>query len=200
MDEAQRGCRRARALGRPLVSSAVALAGGALCLGDAYGRAAGILRTEDRGTTWTPTIEIDADVHQVTTAEGLVLAACAGGLAVSSDRGNTWTLRNDALEAHYSPAVAVCGDAVLLSASNGPRGGRGALYRGIAGGDLERCRTGPEWFDDNLDSYCMDALPQGFFAPFGTSDGRVFAFEDTGASWIELISGLPPVQRILVMS
>ena len=126
--------------------------------------------------------------------------ACAGGLAVSSDRGNTWTLRNDALEAHYSPAVAVCGDAVLLSASNGPRGGRGALYRGIAGGDLERCRTGPEWFDDNLDSYCMDALPQGFFAPFGTSDGRVFAFEDTGASWIELISGLPPVQRILVMS
>src|SRR5437588_4398669 len=43
----------------------------------------GILRTEDRGESWTPTIDIQADVHQVTTAEGLVLAACAGGLAVS---------------------------------------------------------------------------------------------------------------------
>src|SRR6266545_3533389 len=42
----------------------------------------GILRTEDRGETWTPTIDIDADVHQVTTAEGLVLAASAGGLAM----------------------------------------------------------------------------------------------------------------------
>ena len=28
-------------------------------------------------TSWTPTIDIDADVHQVATAEGLVLAACA---------------------------------------------------------------------------------------------------------------------------
>jgi hypothetical protein len=35
----------------------------------------GILRTADGGETWTPTIDIDADVHHVTTAEGIVLAA-----------------------------------------------------------------------------------------------------------------------------
>jgi hypothetical protein len=162
----------------------------------------GILRTEDGGETWTPTIDIDADVHHVTTAEGLVLAASAGGLAVSTDRGGAWTLRSDGLESPYSRAVAVCGDAVLVSASAGPRGGRGAVYRGdLEGGPLERCRTGlPDWFDDNIDSYCLDALPEGSFVAFGTSDGRVFVSEDTGASWVKLASGLPPVQRVLVLS
>jgi hypothetical protein len=161
----------------------------------------GILRTKDRGGTWTPTIDIDADVHHVTTAEGLVLAASAGGLAVSSDDGSIWTLRSEGLESPYSRAVAVCGDAVLVSASAGPRGGRGAVYRGdLKGGPLERCRTGlPEWFDDNVDTYCLDALPEGSYAAFGTRDGRVFASGDTGASWVELASGLPPVQRVLVL-
>jgi photosystem II stability/assembly factor-like uncharacterized protein len=161
----------------------------------------GILRTEDRGETWTPTIDIDADVHQVTTAEGLVLAACAGGLAVSADRGSTWTLRSDGLDAPYSRAIAVCGDAVLLSASNGPRGGRSAIYRGdLSGGALEHCRTGlPESFNDNIDSYCLDAPAEGPLVAFGTSDGRVFISKDAGTSWGELASGLPPIQRVLVM-
>ena len=161
----------------------------------------GILRTSDRGATWTPTIDIDADVHQVTTADGLVLAACAGGLAASTDRGGTWTMRTDGLEARYSRAVTVCGDTVLVSASNGPRGGRAAVYRAeLAGGAFERCRTGlPEWFDDNIDSHCMDAPPSGSFVAFGTSDGRAFASADAGATWEELAGGLPPVNGVLVI-
>ena len=161
----------------------------------------GILRTDDRGASWTPTIDIDADVHQVTTAEGMVLAACAGGLATSLDRGATWTFRTDGLEAPYSRAVAVCGEAVLVSASNGPRGGHAAVYRGdLKGGGFERCRDGlPESFDDNVDSYCLDAPPDGSFAAFGTSDGLVFGSEDAGSSWTELASGLPPVRRVLVL-
>jgi hypothetical protein len=161
----------------------------------------GILRTDDRGEHWTPTIDIDADVHQVATAEGLVLAACARGLAVSQDRGTTWTLRTDGLEAPYSRAVAVCGDAVLASASNGPRGGRSAIYRGkLASGGFERCRDGlPEWFDDNIDTMCLDALPDGSFAAFGTSDGQLFGSFDAGASWTKLASGLPAVLRVLVL-
>ena len=161
----------------------------------------GILRTDDRGEHWTPTIDIDADVHQVATAESLFLAACAGGLAVSEDRGTTWTLRADGLEAPYSRAVAVCGDAVLVSASGGPRGGRSAVYRGmLAGGGFERCRDGlPEWFDDNIDSMCLDALPDSSFAAFGTSDGQLFGSRDAGSSWSELASGLPVVLRVLVL-
>jgi len=90
----------------------------------------GILRTQDRGQAWTPTIDVDADVHEVTTADGLVLAACAGGLATSTDHGATWTLRREGLVAPYARAVTVCGDTVLVSASNGPRGGRGAVGTG----------------------------------------------------------------------
>jgi hypothetical protein len=161
----------------------------------------GIVRTGDRGETWTPTIDIDADVHQVTTAEGLVLAASAGGLAMSTDRGGAWTFRTDGLEDPYSRAVTVCGDAVLVSASRGPRGGHAAVYRGaLAGGGLERCRTGlPEWFDNNIDTYCLDAHPNRSFVAFGTSDGRVFASEDAGRSWAEFASGLPSVRRVLVL-
>jgi hypothetical protein len=161
----------------------------------------GILRTENRGEAWTPTIDIDADVHQVATAEGLVLAASAAGLAMSTDRGRAWTFRSEGLEDPYSRAVTVCGDDVLVSASRGPRGGHAAVYRGaLAGGGLERCRTGlPEWFDDNIDTYCLDAHPDRSFVVFGTSDGRVFASEDAGRSWAEFASGLPAVRRVLVL-
>jgi hypothetical protein len=161
----------------------------------------GILRTTDGGASWTPTIDIDADVHQVTTAEGLVLAACAGGLAVSADRGVAWTMRTDGLEARYARAVSVCADTVLLSASSGPRGGRAAIYRGnLAGGRLERCRAGvPEWFDDNVDTHCLDALPDGSFAAFGTTDGRLFGSADTGATWEPLADGLRAVDYVLVL-
>lgn len=160
----------------------------------------GVLRSHDRGKTWTPTIDVDADVHQVTTAEELVLAACAGGLAVSTDRGSTWSLRTAGLEARYSRAVAVCGEAVLVSSSNGPRGERSAIYRAdLASGAFERCHAGSGWFDDNIDSHCLDALPDGSFAAFGTSDGRVSASTDAGSTWEEYVSGLPPVQRVLVM-
>jgi hypothetical protein len=120
---------------------------------------------------------------------------------MSADRGGAWTFRSEGLEAPYSRAVTVCGDAVLVSASRGPRGGRAAVYRGaLGGGGLERCRTGlPEWFDDNIDSYCLDAHPDRSFVAFGTSDGRVFASEDAGRSWAEFASGLPLVRRVLVL-
>jgi len=161
----------------------------------------GILHTGDHGRTWNQTIDIDADVHQVATAQGLVLAACAGGLATSVDRGATWTMRSEDLEAPYSRAVVVCGDTVLVSASDGPRGGRAGVYRGdIRGGAFERCTTGlPGWFDDNIDTYCLDALNDGSFASFGTSDGRLFGSDDAGSTWHELSADLAPVQHVLVL-
>jgi hypothetical protein len=160
----------------------------------------GIVHTPDGGATWSPTIDIDADVHQVTTAEGLVLAACAGGLATSRDGGATWTYRTDGLDAVYSRAVAVCGDLLLMSASTGPRGGRAAVYRGgLEDGSFERCDAGPGWFGDNIDSHCLDAMPDGSFATFGTSDGDVFASTDQGATWTQLASDLGTVTRVLPM-
>jgi hypothetical protein len=161
----------------------------------------GILRTDDHGGTWKPTIDIDADVHQVATADGLVLAACAGGLATSSDRGGTWSMRTDGLETRYARAVAVCGEQVLVSASAGPRGGHASVYRaGLANGGFERCRKGlPVWFDGNIDTSCLDALNDGSYAAFGTADGRVFGSDDGAATWLELMAGIPPVQHLLIV-
>jgi hypothetical protein len=161
----------------------------------------GILRTSDGGAFWTPTIDIDADVHQVATAEGLVLAAGAQGLSISTDRGATWSLRADGLDRSYARAVVVCGDRLLVSGSDGPRGGHAGVYRtGLTDGPFERCRQGlPEWFDDNIDTYCLDALNDGSFAAFGTADGHVFGSSDAGETWTELATGVGPVQHLLVV-
>ena len=138
----------------------------------------GIVRTLDEGETWEPTIDVDADVHRVITRDGRVHAACARGLAESGDRGDT----------------------VLVSASNGPRGGRCAVYRGSRdGGPLERCGAGlPGWFDDNVDSLCLDAAPDHGLAAFGV-DGRVFASTDEGSTWSEVASGLTGIRCVLIV-
>ena len=152
----------------------------------------GIVRSLDGGLTWEATIDIHSDVHKVWAGSKRALAACAWGLASSADNGTTWEVRSEGLHAKYCRGVAVCGEAVVVSASNGPRGGRAALYRGrIEDGAFERCRAGlPEWFDGNIDSLCLDAARDGGVAAFGTEDGRIFASTDEGATWAELASGL----------
>ena len=160
----------------------------------------GILRSQDHGESWQPTIEIGADVHQVTSGHGNVYAAGAGGLSVSGDKGATWRISDEGLHAPYCRAVAVCGDTVLLTASTGPRGGRSAVYRGpIDGASFERCDGGlPGWFGHNIDTYCLDAKPDGSLAAFGSQDGRVFTSTDRGRSWSQLAKGLPVIRRVLV--
>jgi hypothetical protein len=161
----------------------------------------GILRSRDRGDSWQATIDMSSDVHQVCTSPGRVLAACARGLAVSLDQGSSWAVRSEGLHATYCRSVAVCGSWVMLSASTGPRGSQSALYRGHLDGDaLERCVEGlPAWFDENIDTHCLDALPEGDVAAFGSPDGRVFASTDQGAQWAEVASGLPSVNCLRVL-
>jgi photosystem II stability/assembly factor-like uncharacterized protein len=161
----------------------------------------GILRSRDRGATWEPTIDVHADVHQVATGHGRVYAAGAGGLSISEDGGQTWRTLGEGLHATYCRAVAVCGEQVLLSASTGPRGGRAGVYRlPPGGGRLERSREGlPEWFAGNIDSLCLDALPDGRLAAFGTEAGEVFASTDQGESWRRLAAGLDDIRRVLVL-
>lgn len=160
----------------------------------------GILRSAD-GELWEPTgIDIDADVHQVLAhpqAHGVVLAATAFGLAMSEDGGNTWTTYDDGLHAHYSRAVAVAGDTILVTASTGPFGGPAAVYRFRGDGPFERCTEGlPEWFDGNIDTHCLDA--SGSDVALGTADGRVFASEDAGETWELAAEGLAPVRCLLL--
>jgi photosystem II stability/assembly factor-like uncharacterized protein len=158
----------------------------------------GILRTSDGGASWTPTIDIDADVHQVTVTEGLVLAACASGLAQSEDRGATWSMRDEGLETRYARAVAICGETVLMSASNGPRGGDAAVYRAnLTGGAFTRST---EPVGGNIDTHCLDALPDGSAAAYGTPDGLLFWSADQGTTWEHAGSVAGAVRFLLVLS
>ena len=161
----------------------------------------GVLRSRDQGVSWEPTIDIHADVHRVVTGAGRVFAAGARGLSISGDDGANWRLTAKGLHGTYCRSVAVCGDAVLASASDGPRGGRAALYRtGFEGGSLEKCRGGlPDWFDGNIDSLCLDALPDGSLSAFGSESGDVFASRDQGASWAQVAKNLPGVRCLLVL-
>jgi hypothetical protein len=162
----------------------------------------GIPRSRDGGETWQPTIDVDADVHQVLahpTDPKLILAAGAIGLCVSRDGGDSYDVLTDGLHSTYARAVAIAGDVVLVTASAGPRGGRAAVYRTIIAMDrpFERCTDGvPDWFDDNIDTGCLSALDDT--AVFGTVDGEVYVSGDAGSTWERAASGLPPVRAVAI--
>jgi hypothetical protein len=162
----------------------------------------GILRSDDGGTVWRQTIDVDDDVHEVRGGPGgLAVAAASAGLATSYDGGATWSWRTEGLHATYCRAVAVAGDAALVSASTGPNGGHAALYRApLAGGPLERCVEGlPEWFDDNVDTGWVDGDPATGAAALVTPRGRVLASDDAGRTWNEVVAGLPPPRGLALL-
>lgn len=162
----------------------------------------GVPRSTDGGQTWEPTIDVDADVHQVLVpleqAGGLVLAAAAYGLAVSADAGDTWTWRTEGLHARYARAVAVVNGTVLVSVSRGPGGDAAGVYRGDLGADgpLTRCRDGlPEWFSGNVDTGCLVADGAAVALADG---GTVYHSADAGRTWSVLADGLPAVRWLAV--
>lgn len=158
----------------------------------------GILRSQDQGQSWQPTIDLHSDVHQVLTVNthpNLVLAATAQGLAMSRDGGDSWQFQRTGLHATYARAVAVSGNQVLMSVSDGPHGGRAALYRLPldGGGTFQKCHSGlPEWFSDNINT--KNLVASGEQVVFGTSSGDVFVSDDVGQTWKQLLTGLPPIQ------
>ncbi|NEQ19263.1 MAG: hypothetical protein F6K28_05345 [Microcoleus sp. SIO2G3] len=154
----------------------------------------GILRSDDQGQSWQPTIDFHADVHEVRTVPShpdLVLAATAEGLAVSRDRGNSWSFSHENLHAAYARAVAVCGETILMTASMGPHGGKAAIYRHPLDkpGTFSKCEQGlPEWFDDNINTGTLSTSEN--LAAFGTSDGQIFFSDDAGRTWKQIAAHL----------
>jgi hypothetical protein len=151
-------------------------------------------RATDR--SWQPTLDIDADVHQVATVDdrpGWVIAATAWGLAVSSDQAASWQFHTDGLHANYCRAVASLGSTVFLSASAGSGGRRAALYRfDLDSSQFERCAKGlPDWFSTNVDTCCIAI--EGEDVLVGDRDGRVFRSSDGGTTWSLTASGLPKI-------
>ena len=162
----------------------------------------GIYRSRDLGATWVPTIDQENDVHEIRAlADGLVLAATGmAGLCVSKDAGDNWDSITDGLptssgwQLPYARSVSLCGDVILLTASNGPASDEAGVYRARlhSASRLERCGNGlPDRFRDNIDTGCLSV--GGGVAAFGTTEGSVFASRDAGESWEGIARGLPPV-------
>jgi len=159
----------------------------------------GIPKSEDGGMTWRPTIDVEADVHQVTVHEDLVLAACATGLATSSDHGETWRIDSDGMHGRYCRAVTPTPDAVLVSASTGPFTKQAAVYRRPlrSSGAFQKCVGGlPEWFGANVDSHCLVA--HGERVALGTGEGEVWVSEDQGGTWSLGAKGLAGVSCLAI--
>ncbi len=162
----------------------------------------GILRSEDGGKTWQPTIDFHADVHEVCTVPGRpdwVLAATAQGLAISEAKGDTWRFDNENLHGAYARAVGVCGEIILMTASTGPHTDKAAIYRRRLGqpGGFEKCQQGlPEWFPNNINTGTLATA--GDFAVFGSHAGKIFRSTDAGQSWEAMATGLAPIQCLVV--
>ena len=163
----------------------------------------GVVRSRDGGRTWTPTVDIERDVHQVLahpSRSEIVLAAAAEGFGISGDAGQSWRFITAGMHAHYLRAVAVSAETVLVSASTGPGGRRAALYRARLDEEaaFERCTDGlPSWFGDNVDTGCL-AADDGALVVCGTEDGHVFRSVDGGQRWNLVAKGLPPITSVVL--
>jgi hypothetical protein len=157
----------------------------------------GIPKSTDDAHSWRPTIDVDADVHQVIAHGDLVLAACAPGLATSVDAGEAWSMDSEGLHGHYCRAVAAAGDTLLVSASTGPFTKQAAVYRRPlrSSGAFQKCEGGlPEWFGANIDSHCLVADGERF--ALGTAEGEVWISDGDGRTWDLAARGLPEISGL----
>lgn len=147
----------------------------------------GICRTTDGGRSWHPTIDVEADVHEVSAHPDrpeLVAAAAAIGLCVSSDGGATWSKEHEGLHAPHCSAVAFSGDDVLVSASTDPFAAEGAVYRRpvAAAGALRPFDAGlPRWLHGSPDTACI-ATRDAHIAMVDRG-GCLYRSADRGQSW-----------------
>ena len=178
---------------RPYVRSLTATVDGVLLANVHVG---GVPRSTDDGASWEPTIDVDADVHQVRAhpeRAGLVLAAAAVGFGISRDGGASWTVHTDGLHASYCRAVTAVGAAVLVSASTGPFTDRSAVYRRAIDDDAPFEQVS-DWLPDNIDTECLAASDSDEVA-FGGPDGRLHLSSDAGRTWT-VSDGFPPITAL----
>lgn len=162
----------------------------------------GIPRSTDSGVTWWPTIDIDADVHQVAahpSRAGIVAAASGAGLCVSRDGGLSWSITTDGLHASYCSAVALTETDLYLGTSTDHFAAQGSVYRRRidAQGPPERVGGGlPAWLDGIVDSHCIAV--RGDDLAIVDGGGSLYVSRDGGDSWSLRADGLPSPSGVLI--
>lgn len=185
---------------RPYVRSVTSTVGDGARLASVH--VGGIPRSTNAGATWAPTVDVDADVHEVRAhpvEPHRVMAAAAVGLLESDDAGATW--RDPAtrgLHATYLRALAFPTGAVVVSASDGPFGRHVALYRReLDGPAFERCTAGlPDWLPAIVDTGSLAA--RGPCVVAGSAD-QVVRSEDGGERWAVVARELPTVTAVALL-
>jgi hypothetical protein len=163
----------------------------------------GIARSADHGASFSSTIDIHCDVHEVSAHPDRAsdaIAAAAAGLCVSTDGGRSWRVETDGLHATYCSAVAYCEDALLVAASEHHFSPEGALYRRADGADgpLERVSGGlPEWLDGIVDTACIGTL--GSTIAIADRGGHIYQSGDCGASWTLRADGFGAPSAVVVL-
>jgi len=187
-------------MGPPLgVRSITATCDGGVLLANVH--VGGIPRSVDGGRTWQPTIDIDADVHEVRahpSKPALVAAATAIGLAISRDGGATWTIENQGLHAPHCAAVTFVGDDILVSAGPDPFSEDAAVYSRRAD------RTGlvpvagglPARTHGLVDTH--DLAARGACVALADKSGYVYSSEDRGETWTCVHEGLPYPSGVVI--
>lgn len=190
-----------KVLGPPLgVRSLAVTVDGAGVLANVH--VGGIPVSFDGGLSWRPTIDVDADVHEVAahpTDPESVIAATAVGLAVSRDGAVTWKIETEGLHATYCSAVAFCGSEMLVAASSDHFAAQGAVYhRAIdSDGPLEPFDGLPRRIDGIADTQCI--ATRGERIAIVDRAGNVYVSADAGASWASLAPGIPSPSSALVL-
>lgn len=187
-------------MGPPLgVRSLSGTANGATLLVNVH--VGGIPRSTDGGLTWHPTIDIDADVHEVRVhphRPEIAMAAAAVGLCSSRDGGATWRIEHDGLHARYCSAVAFVGNDVLVAASADHFAPHCKIYRRPIdnSGELRPVTSLPTELDGIVDTACI--ATHGPWIAIGDRGGNLYTSTDRGQTWSHHARGLPSPSSILV--
>jgi hypothetical protein len=163
----------------------------------------GIPRSLDSGITWQPTIDIDADVHEVRAHPAnpeIVAAAAAVGICVSRDFGATWVIEQEGLHAPHCSAVAFSGDDIIISASTDPFAAEGRIYRrpvkpngsivAVEGGGM------PAWTEGRADTGCIATYGPSIAVADGA--GNLYVSDDFGRTWSCGGAKLPTPSGVLI--
>jgi hypothetical protein len=183
-----------RVMGPPLgIRSITATLDGGVLLANVH--VGGVPRSTDLGKTWRPTIDVDADVHQVRahpTRTGLVIAAAAVGLCISRDAGQTWEIEQRGLHASHCSGVAFGRNDIYVSASVDPFSAQGAVYRRPIDSDVPLQLLGngfPPWTEGKADTDCI--ATRDFMVAVIDMSGRLYVSQDDGAAWTSVGDRLP---------
>jgi len=169
----------------------------------------GVMRTTDGGATWTDhNPQAHSDAHQLLThplAPDRVYEAAGQGVAVSEDRGVTWSTREDGLDRRYAWAAAIDPadpDLWYVAVSRGP-----SAAHGSGDGEARVMRsTGDGWtaLGDWGDEPALHRMPYALATVpewprtvvAGLRGGVLLITEDAGDTWRRLGVELPDVVEL----